>query len=216
MIPQQVLENLESLKESGKYKDALALANSYLVKNPGNKEALYQVADIEYRLGKLSKSEKPIDYLIASDPKDAMGWYLKGVLCMEKTEREEAKKHFKKAVKLLEDENNPEMMRCLALSEYRSGNKEQGLQLMHQAFEENSKDAEIILNLVELYIMQGQLTQARVFIEHYFNYSRDIMFFDKDQSYYDSKLAIFDEYISSHLSTVDKSAMKKTKKQKHL
>jgi tetratricopeptide (TPR) repeat protein len=72
MIPQQVLEELESLKDTGKYKDAIAIANRYLVKNPGNKEALYQVADIEYRMGKISKSEKPIDYLIASDPKDAM------------------------------------------------------------------------------------------------------------------------------------------------
>jgi TolA-binding protein len=44
---------------------------------------------------------------------------------MEKTAWEEAKKYFKKAVQLLNDENNPEMMRCLALSEYRSGNKEQ-------------------------------------------------------------------------------------------
>lgn len=118
MIPQQVLEELEELKDTGKYKDSLAIVNRYLVKNPSNKEALYQVADIEYRMGKLSKSEKPIDFLIASDPKDAMGRYLKGVLCMEKTQREEAKKHFKKAIQLLDDETNPEMTRCLALSEY--------------------------------------------------------------------------------------------------
>jgi tetratricopeptide (TPR) repeat protein len=212
MIPQQVLEELETLKDTGKYKDAIAIANRYLVKNPGNKEALYQVADIEYRMGKLSKSEKPIDYLIASDPKDAMGWYLKGVLCMEKTEWEEAKKHLKKAVKLLNDENNPEMMRCLALSEYRSGNKEQGLLLMHAAFQENSNDAEIILNLVELYIMQGQLQQARSYIEHYFTHSGDIMFFDKDQSYYDAKLAIFEEYIASHDVLIKKPRSKPTKK----
>jgi predicted Zn-dependent protease len=91
MIPSQALERIEQLKTQEQYKEALSLVHSYLVKNPGNKEALYQVADIEYRMGKIQKSEKPIDYLIASDPQDAMGWYLKGVLCMEKTEREAAK-----------------------------------------------------------------------------------------------------------------------------
>jgi hypothetical protein len=83
---------------------------------------------------------------------------------------------------------------------------------MHEAFQENSHDAEIILNLVELYIMQGQLQQARLYIEHYFAKSGDIMFFDKDQSYYDAKLAIFEEYITSHDTMIPVPSKLKKKK----
>lgn len=195
MIPQIILEEIEWLKELGQYKKALNLVNKYLIKNPHNREALYQVADIEYRLGKFSKSEKPIDYLISSNPKDEMWWYLKWVLCMEKTEREAAKKYFKQCFKLLDEQSNPEIMRCLALSEYWSWEKEIWLSLLSRAFHENDRDAEIILNLVELYILEWKLTQARKYIEHFYYKRKEIMFFDKDELYYDTKLSIFDEYI---------------------
>jgi hypothetical protein len=43
------LEEIESLKEEGALDDALEIANQLLAKNPKNKDALYQVADIMYR-----------------------------------------------------------------------------------------------------------------------------------------------------------------------
>jgi tetratricopeptide (TPR) repeat protein len=213
MIPQQALDALEELKDEGNYKEAIAMANSYLVKNPQNKEALYQVADIEYRMGKLSKSEKPVDFLIASDKNDPMGRYLKGVIAMEKTEREQAKVAFKKALKLV-DESNPEMMRCYAIAEYRSGNKEKGLQLLEEAYEENEDDAEIILNLVELYIMEKEFLKAQMFIEYYFKNEKDMMFFDRTPEYYTVKLALFAEFIYESLNpklTARPKRIKKTK-----
>lgn len=197
MIPQIVLDEIDLLKEKKQYKKALNLVNRYLVKNPNNKEALYQVADIEYRLGKFSNSEKPINYLIASDPKDAMWRYLKWVLFMEKTNWEEAKTYFKRSIELLGEENNPEIIRCLALSEYWSWEKELWFSLLFKAFQENDKDAEVILNLVELHILEWQFTKAREYIEHFYRNKQHIMFFDKDELYYDAKLSIFDEYINN-------------------
>jgi hypothetical protein len=42
---------------------------------------------------------------------------------MEKTNWQEAKNNLKKAMSLLDDDN-PEMMRCYAICEYWSGNRE--------------------------------------------------------------------------------------------
>ena len=49
MIPDPLLQKIEHLKNAGKYDEALKLVNRELAKNPKNKEALFQVADIEYR-----------------------------------------------------------------------------------------------------------------------------------------------------------------------
>jgi hypothetical protein len=49
MIPKKLLEKIEQYKKDGKFEDALNLVNQELAKNPSNKEALFQVADIQYR-----------------------------------------------------------------------------------------------------------------------------------------------------------------------
>jgi hypothetical protein len=49
MIPEKLLEKIEAYKKDGEFEHALKLVNQELSKNPSNKEALFQVADIEYR-----------------------------------------------------------------------------------------------------------------------------------------------------------------------
>jgi hypothetical protein len=53
-----------------------------------------------------------------------MSYYIKGVLEMEKTHWKEAKGYFKKTLELME-QDNPEVMRCYGLCEYRAGNREE-------------------------------------------------------------------------------------------
>ncbi len=88
-------EALESLKAEG------AWWSLEIAKNPKNKDALYQVADIMYRKGEIWKAEKPINFLLDQENDDAMSWYIKWVLEMEKTNRQEAKNYMKKAMGLL-------------------------------------------------------------------------------------------------------------------
>jgi tetratricopeptide (TPR) repeat protein len=195
MIPDPVLQELEQLKGDRKFKQALSIVNAYLVKNPNNREALYHVADIEYRMGKLDKSQKPIDYLVASDTKDPMGWYLKGVIAMEKTDRELALTCFKTAHTLEPDIENPELLRCIGLSQYRTNDKDHAFATLMQAHTMNDMDAEILLNLVELHILEKQYSFARTYIDYYFEHLDEMLFLDRDQQYYDNKFAIFDEYI---------------------
>lgn len=201
------LEEIESLKEEGALDDALEIANQLLAKNPKNKDALYQVADIMYRKWEILKAEKPINFLLDQEHDDAMSRYIKWVLEMEKTNRQEAKNNLKKAMSLLDDDN-PEMMRCYAICEYRSGNREWGMGYLKQAFEMNKFDAEIILNMVELHILQHQRKHAQRYIKYYYDHTTQLQYFDKSKEQYDEKILLFQEYIVYQLE------LKETKKKK--
>lgn len=201
-------DEIEELKEEGLLDEALDLANGLLAKNPKNKDALYQVADIMYRKGEILKAEKPINFLLDQEHDDAMSWYIKWVLEMEKTNWQEAKKYMKKAIWLLDDDN-PEMIRCLAICEFRSWNREWGMRSLKQAFDISKFDAEIILNLIELYILQHQWNYAQHYITYYNENHEQLQFFDKPKSYYDEKILLFKEYIAYQLE--NKTTKKKGK-----
>lgn len=192
------LQQIEDLKEEGLLDEALACANDLLVRDPKDKDALYQIADIMYRKGEILKAEKPIDFLLQQDGDDPMSRYIKGVLEMEKTHRKEAKQFLKHAMDALDDDN-PEMMRCYALCEYWSGNKEDGLRCLKQAFGASKFDAEIIVNLIELYILQQERSSARRFVSYYYDHKAELQFFDKPWSYYDERVLLFTEYVNYEL-----------------
>lgn len=191
-------EQIEQYKEQGRLEDALDLANSLLVKNPKDKEALFQVADIEYRRGEIQRAEKPIDFLLQGATEDAMGFYIKGILEMEKTNRKKAREYFKRTLQLMNEEN-PEVLRCYGLCEYRSGNREDGIEYLQRAYEANKYDAEIILNLIEIAILEEQWIMAKTYIASYTTNKEKMQFFDRTAGYYDNKISLFTEYIESHL-----------------
>ncbi len=196
-LPQQLLDQIEWYKQTGDYDKALRLVNTVLSQDPKNKEALYQVADIQYRKGEISKAEKPINFLLHDYERDPMGYYIKGVLEMEKTHRTSAKKYLKQALNLM-DHDNPEIMRCYGLCEYWSGNRDAGIQHVEKAFEENKFDAEIILNLVEMYVLEKRFSQARKYIAYFRSIEKSsLQCFDREVSYYQNKLALFEEYLLS-------------------
>lgn len=191
-----IITQIEQLKDEGKLDEALRLANQLLAKDPTSKDALIQVADIEYRRWEIGRAEKPIDFLLQGTSEDAMSHYIKGVLQMEKTNRQQAKWYFKKALTLLEEEN-PEIMRCYGLCEYRLGHREDWLNYLIRAYEANNQDAEIILNIVEISIMEEDRKQAKKYIKIYHTWYDKLNFFDRDKSYYDEKITLFEHFISS-------------------
>ncbi len=194
MIPEPLLARIEAYKKSWKFKEALKLVNTILSKNPSDKEALFQVADIEYRQGEIKRAEKPIDFLLKGADQDAMSHYVKGVLEMEKTHWIQAKEYFKTALQLMH-EDNPEIMRCYGLCEYWSGNREDGIEYLRKALEANKFDAEIILNLIEVLILEKERVDAQKYIDHYEKYKPKLQYFDRDLSYYDDKIRIFADYV---------------------
>lgn len=194
MIPEPLLAKIEAYKKAWKFKDALKVVNTVLTKDPSDKEALFQVADIEYRQGEIKRAEKPIDFLLQGAKEDAMSHYVKGVLEMEKTQWAKAKEYFKTALTLMH-EDNPEIMRCYGLCEYWSWNREDGIEYLRKALLANKLDAEIILNLIEVLILEKERVEAQKYIDHYEKYKPKLQYFDRDLSYYDDKIRIFADYV---------------------
>ena len=64
-IPEQLVDKIEQLKESGKFDEAIRVVNTILSKDPSNEDALLQIADIQYRRGEIQKADKAVDFLNA-------------------------------------------------------------------------------------------------------------------------------------------------------
>jgi tetratricopeptide (TPR) repeat protein len=189
------LEHLEVLKQEWKFIEAMRVVNRILFKDPRNEEALLQVADIKYRAWEIEWAEKAIDFL--NDQRwneDPMWLYVKGVLEMEKNNRKKAKPYLQKAIKLTQYENH-EILRCYGLCEYWYGNREKWLYYLESAFDLHSLDAEVIYNLIELYLLEQRYKDATKMITYYRKHHRELETFDKDISYYDYKVWLFEKFL---------------------
>jgi len=193
------LNQIEELKDQGKLDEAILLANQMLAKDPRNKDALFQIADIEYRRGEIGRAEKPIDFLLKWSGDDAMSFYIKGVLEMEKTNWQQAKKNFMKALEMIKEEN-PEILRCYGLCEYWLGHRQEGMAHLQRAYEGNNIDPEIILNLIEVSILEELWSEAQEYVAQFHKHAWNMNFFDRTREYYDEKIILFETYIATHVN----------------
>jgi hypothetical protein len=116
---------------------------------------------------------------------------------MEKNHRKEARTFLLKAMEIL-DKDNHEIMRCYGLSEYRYGNREKGLQQLEHAHDLHIFDAEIIYNLIELYLLERKYRKANELITFFYENKEDLEVYDKKLSFYESKMRLFSAYLSSY------------------
>ncbi len=196
-IDPNTLEKINNLKNSYKYKEALDLVNKILVKDPNNEHALLEVADIMYLEWDLEKAEKPVDYMLNSGNNTSMWFYVKWVLEMEKTNWLNARKFLKTALNLIEDDN-PEIVRCYALSEYWSWNRQKWMTFLYSAFKQSdSLDAEVLYNLIEINMLEHNYEEADSFIKYYYNNRDNLNCFEKDIEYYDDKVSLFKTYLET-------------------
>lgn len=189
-IPEQVIDQIETLKSEGKFGEALKIVNSILAKDPMNEEGLLQIVDIYYQQRQIEKADKAIDFLNTKKENDPMGLYVKGVLEMEKNHRKEAKKYLKQAMEMT-DTPNHEIIRCYGLSEYRYGNREKGIQYLQEAFKLNNKDAELIFNSIQIYLLEKSHQEAYEMIQHFFAYRDQLATVEKPLEWYEKKITLF-------------------------
>ncbi len=197
-IPEEVINELEQYKKEKKYEKALELAQQWLKKDPTNKQLLYQIADIQYLMGELEKAEKPIDFLLTTNENDWSSLYIKWLLHMEKLERWKAKQYFKKAILALQDEN-PELYRAYWLAEYWYWNRERWIQFLQQALNLSKKrDAEILYNLTEIYLLQKEFKKAYNLINHFIK-NQEKLFYpsEEEKQFYLEKFQLFKKYIDN-------------------
>ena len=193
----EFFKEIENLKENWDYELVIKKINEVLVKDPMNPDSLMQLADTYYRMWDLQKAEKPIDFLLQiKGETDALILYIKWVIEMEKTNWLEARRFLQKALDLSKAENH-EIMRCFGLAEYRYGNREKWIMVLESAFDINHYDAEVIYNLIELYLLEYKYAKAKTLISYYFNQHKNIQTFDKDLDYYDHKISLFKAFIEA-------------------
>ena len=198
-VPESVMDEIEELKKIKKFEEAMRIVNLILNKNPSNEDALLQVADIQYRQWEIWKATKAIDFLNAKKGnQDPLWLYIKGILEMEKNNRSNAKKHLQEALVLTNAENH-EIIRCYGLCEYRYGNREKGINLLKDSFTLNNKDAEVIFNLVEIYMLEHKYTKAKNMIKYYYKNHKNLITIDKDIQHYDNKISLFEEFVKTQL-----------------
>ena len=194
-IPETLLDELEELKDLWKFDEAMRIINWVLIDDPHNEDALLQVADIQYRKWEIGKASKAIDFLNSEkNNEDPLGLYVKWILEMEKNNRKTAKEYLQKALILTNWENH-EILRCYGLCEYRYGNREKGLNFLKDSFSLNNKDAEVIFNLIEIYILERNYTKAKNMISYYHKNHDQLILIDKTIENYDSKINLFEEFV---------------------
>jgi len=194
-IPESLLDELEELKDLWKFDEAMRIINWVLIDDPHNEDALLQVADIQYRKWEIGKASKAIDFLNSEkNNEDPLGLYVKWILEMEKNNRKTAKEYLQKALLLTNGENH-EILRCYGLCEYRYGNREKGLNFLKDSFSLNNKDAEVIFNLIEIYILERNYTKAKNMISYYHKNHDQLILIDKTIENYDSKINLFEEFV---------------------
>lgn len=196
-IPESVMNEVEELKNLWKFDEAMRIVNSILSDNPSNEDALLQVADIQYRKWEIGKATKAIDFLNSrKNNEDPLGLYIKWILEMEKNNWKNAKQYLQKALEVTNAENH-EILRCYGLCEYWYWNREKWINYLRDSFSLNGKDAEVIFNLIEIYILEHKYEKAATMIKYYYKNHDNLITIDKDIKHYDSRVHLFEEFVKT-------------------
>ena len=196
-IPEELIDEIEELKELWKYDEAIRIVNSILMRDPKNEDAILQIADIQYRRWEIGKADKAVDFLNAQkNNNDPLGLYIKWLLEMEKNNWKDARKYLLKAMEMT-NASNHEILRCYGLCEYWYGNREKGLSFVKDAFASDNKDAEVVYNLIQLYILEQEYKKAQEMIAYFNKNKSSLKFVDKEVDFYQSKISLFEKFIKA-------------------
>lgn len=194
-IPESLMNEVEELKDLWKFDEAMRLVNWILSDNPSNEDALLQVADIQYRKWEIGKATKAIDFLNSKkNNEDPLWLYIKWILEMEKNNWKSAREYLQKAL-LVTNAENHEILRCYWLCEYWYWNREKWLNFLKDSFALNDKDAEVIFNLIEIYILEHKYEKANTLIKYYNKNHDNLITIDKDIEHYDNRIHLFEEFM---------------------
>lgn len=194
-IPEELLDKIETLTASKKYDEAISCVNEILSRDPKNEQALLMITDILYRQWNMDWADKAVSFLNSTKKDDPLWLYVKWLLEMERNNWKDARTYLKKAMDLTNWENH-EIIRCYWLSEYRYGNREKGRDILKKAYKQDSLDAEVIYNIVQLAILEDDYEESGEMIQFYHDHHADLKVVDKTIEWYDKKIALFERFIS--------------------
>lgn len=194
-IPAEVLDKIQELTESWQYDEAVDMVNDILVRDPKNEQALLMITDILYRQWDMDWADKALSFLNSTKKDDPLWLYIKWLLEMEKNNWKDARTYLKKAMQLTNEENH-EIIRCYWLSEYWYWNREKWRNFVRKAFKQDSLDAEVIYNIVQLSILDEDYEEAIDMIRFFHSHRNELKVVDKSIWWYDKKIALFEKFIN--------------------
>jgi hypothetical protein len=88
-------------------------------------------------------------------------------------------------------------LRCYGLCEYWYGNREKGINFLKDSFIINNKDAEVVFNLIEVYMLEHNYRKAKSMISYFHKNQEKLQTIDKEISYYETKVLLFEKFIAT-------------------
>jgi len=193
-VPDELLEQISRLTDSGDYDEAIKIVNKILAKDPKNEQALLMITDIQYRQWNMEWADKAVSFLNSTKKNDPLWLYVKWLLEMEKNNWKDARSYLKKAIQITNWENH-EIMRCYGLSEYRYWNREKWREFLRKAFKQDSLDAEVIYNIIQLSILDEDYKESGEMILFFYDHHSELKLVDKPIEWYDKKIALLKKYL---------------------
>ncbi len=121
------------------------------------------LGDIYLTLGQLDSAEIYIKKAISCDPRKPDYHYLLGFVYSKQEKWKSAAKEFQTAIKVEPD--NPEYLRGLGWALISSGEKEKGLQYLHEANGLSPSDVNVLLDLSNAYLMIFDFDKAKLYAQ---------------------------------------------------
>lgn len=187
-----IWDEIQKVRENKGKKEAIDLANEYIVKDPFNVQAYMQLIDIYYLMWELEMAEKPIDFILSKNIQGidiSLLHYVKAVLLSERTDWLWAKKHIKLALK--KNADNLEYQRLLSTIEYWSWNRTKWYELLKQVLDKNNTDPDILLDAVNMALPLWYIKEAKKYVNIYFEKRDSMRFLSKPDTYYDKRMLNF-------------------------
>ena len=152
-IAQRALAEEQILREAGRFKQAMKMLTSVLLKYPNNKDLLYSRALVAEKLGELKMQERDLRRILKTDPKNAHALNALGYTLADHTNRqEEALSLIKRALEVRP--NDAYILDSMGWVHYRMGNLDEAIRYLRQALEIRS-DPEISAHLGEVLWVKG-------------------------------------------------------------
>lgn len=60
----------------------------------------------------------------------------------------------------------------------------------------NNRDAEVIYNLIEIYILEQKYKKAKDLIRYFYKHRDELQIIDKQLDFYDHKIGLFEKFIT--------------------
>lgn len=159
----EVVIQVERLKQSKKFKEAVSLLELSLWKYADDYRLYEELADIYLYNGELSKSMRAVNFALNLNKNSPTGNYLKGFVLLSQDKVIEAIKYLETSNTMMG--NNAEVLRNLGWAYTMQGETQRGISILKRALNISPEDELITEDLAMALIGIGEIQQGNVLLK---------------------------------------------------